>query len=265
MQPKPEHFNASYAEAFNDPQVVEVYQHRPPYPNEVFDILASLITDEPRVVLDVGAGTGDIARHLVELAERVDAVDPSQTMIEQGQRLPNGDHPHLRWICGKVEEVLLAPPYALITAGSSIHWTEWEVAFPRFRSLLTPNGSLALIYRRTLPMPWDAELKELQIHFSTHRDHSWPSVVSELETRSFFQKHGEKETTPVPYFQSIDDFIAGLHSRSSFSRQRMGGQQTNDFDQQVRSLLQRYHSESVLSLHVVGMVTWGMPTRGLAG
>src|SRR5271169_5897777 len=107
MQPKPEHFSDSYAEAFKDRQVVEVYRHRPPYPDEVFDILAGLITTEPRVVLDVGAGPGDIARHLVEIAERVDAVDPSQPMIEQGRRLPNGDHPHLQWISGKVEEVLL--------------------------------------------------------------------------------------------------------------------------------------------------------------
>jgi len=53
-------------------------------------------------------------------------------MIEQGKQLPNGDHPQLRWICGKVEEVRLSPPYALITAGSSIHWMQWERAFPRW-------------------------------------------------------------------------------------------------------------------------------------
>src|SRR5207249_6964900 len=30
------------------------YRHRPPYPQEVFALLASLVLDEPRAVLDVG-------------------------------------------------------------------------------------------------------------------------------------------------------------------------------------------------------------------
>ena len=259
MQPKPEQFGTSYAEAFKDRQVVEVYRHRVPYPAEVFDILASLIVDEPRVVLDVGAGSGDIARHLVDKVEHVDAVDPSQPMIEQGRQLPNGNHPRLHWIAGTVEEAELAPTYALITAGSSIHWTEWEIAFPRFRSLLTPNGCLALIHRRTQTMPWDGELRELRKRFLTRRDHARPNAIVELEARGYFHKLGEKETAPVPYFQSIDDFIAGLHSRSYFSRQRMGEQQASEFDQQVRTLLLRHHSDGMLPLQVVGMVTWGMP------
>lgn len=264
MQPKPEHFGTSYAEAFKDQQVVDAYRYRPPYPDEVFDILANLIIDEPRTVLDVGTGTGDIARRLAVVAERVDAVDFSQHMIERGQQLPNGDHPHLHWIYGKVEEIPLAPPYALITAGSSIHWIEWEVAFPRFRSILTPNGSLALVYRRALPMPWDADLRNLWAHFSARRNHRSSNVVAELEARGFFHRRGERETTPVPFFQSIDDFIVGLHSRSSFSRQRMGEQQAADFDRQVRTLLLQFHSDGVLPLKAVGTVTWGTPETGFA-
>ena len=119
MQPKPENFSTYYAEAFKDQHVVAAYRYRPPYPQEVFTILTSFILDTPRTVLDVGSGSGNIARPLVE---RVDAVDFSPGMIEQGKQLPNGNHPQLHWIYGKVEEVPLAPPYALITAGSSIHW-----------------------------------------------------------------------------------------------------------------------------------------------
>jgi hypothetical protein len=47
---------------------------------------------------------------LVDAVEWVDAVDFSQHMIELGKRLPNGNHPHLQWIYGKVEEVPLTPP-----------------------------------------------------------------------------------------------------------------------------------------------------------
>src|SRR6266705_1097874 len=171
MQSKPERFGTEYAEAFKDQRVVDLYRYRPPYPAEVFDILAALIVDEPRSVLDVGAGSGDIARRLVGFVERVDAVDFSLNMIQSGKLLPNGDHPHLHWIYGKVEDVPLAPPYALITAGSSIHWPAWEVAFPRFHSMLSPHGSLALIYRKTLPMPWESEIRKILAQFSDRQGH----------------------------------------------------------------------------------------------
>jgi SAM-dependent methyltransferase len=263
MQPKPEHFGASFAEAFKDQRVVDAYRYRPPYPNEVFDILSGLITDEPRAVLDVGAGSGDIARQLVDEVERVDAVDFSMRMIEMGKRLPNGQHPHLQWIYGKIEDVPLTSPYALITAGSSIHWTEWSIAFPRFRSMLTPNGSLALIYRRTLPMPWDADLRKVRAQFSTRRNHRSLNTVEELETRGFFHQQGEKETDPVPFFQSVDDFITGLHSRSVFSMEFMGQQKASEFDHQVRSLLSQFHSNGMLPLQVTASVTWGQPKAGM--
>lgn len=264
MQPKPEQFSTSLAESFKDSQVVDAYRFRPPYPDEVFDILAGLIVDEPRVVLDVGAGSGDIARRLVERVERVDAVDFSQNMIEKGKQLPNGNHPHLHWIYGKVEEMPLAPPYALITAGSSIHWMNWPVAFPRFRSMLTPNGFLALVYRRTLPMPWDADLRKLRAQYSTHENHRSAHAVEELELRGFFTRQGEKETAPALFYQPLDDFIEGLHSRSSFSRERMGEQKALEFDRQVRNIVLQYQSDEILPFQILGTVTWGKPESGRA-
>jgi SAM-dependent methyltransferase len=263
MQPKAEQFGATFAEAFKDQRVVDAYRYRPPYPKEVFDLLAGLINDEPCAVLDVGTGSGDIARHLVDIVERIDAVDFSLHMIELGKGLPDGDHPHLQWIYGKVEDAPLSPPYALITAGSSIHWTEWSVAFPRLRSVLTPNGSLALIYRRTLPMPWDADLKKLRAQFSTRQNHRSLNAVEELKTRGFFHPQGEKETDPVPFFQPVDDFIAGLHSRSGFSLERMGQQKAAEFDHQVRILLSQFHSDGMLPLQVTASVTWGLPEAGI--
>jgi SAM-dependent methyltransferase len=263
MQPKPESFGTDYAEEFQKQQVVDAYRYRPPYPPEVFAILAQLITDEPRAVLDVGAGSGDIARQLINSVERIDAVDPSQNMLARGKELPNGKHPHLNWIYGTVEEVPLTPPYALITAGSSIHWTDWPVAFPRFRSLLTPNGYLAIVYRQVQSMPWDHDLRKLHAQFSTHRARR-PNTVKELEARGFFHPQGMKETTPLPFMQSVDDFIEGLHSRSSFSRERMGYQQATDFDQQARTLLLHYSPDGILPLHVVATVTWGIPENGNA-
>ena len=87
-------------------------------------------------------------------------------------------------------------------------------------------------------------------------------VAEELETRGFFNKQGEKETAPIPFFQSIDDFIEGLHSRSSLSLEHMSQQKADDLDQQVRDLLLQFHKDGILPLQVVGSVIWGTPEKG---
>lgn len=55
-----------YASVFRDSSVVRAYHHRPPYQLEAIEYLAGLVGDTPRAVLDVGCGTGDIARPLGE-------------------------------------------------------------------------------------------------------------------------------------------------------------------------------------------------------
>src|SRR5262245_47760560 len=98
MLPKPEQFGELYASTFQERGVARAYQYRPPYPHTAIVALAGLIIGTPRRALDVGCGTGFIARHLAELADHVDALDVSQAMVDEGRRLPNGDHPCLSWI-----------------------------------------------------------------------------------------------------------------------------------------------------------------------
>src|SRR5579871_5080470 len=102
--PRPAHLTAENAARFGDVSVVERYGLRLPYPPPIFDILASLVVDEPRAALDAGSGTGDIARPLSGMVERVDALDISAPMIARGKTLPGGDHGGLRWIHGRAED-----------------------------------------------------------------------------------------------------------------------------------------------------------------
>lgn len=88
MEPKPRHLQADYAAQFQDTSIVAAYHHRPPYPDEVFDILVGLLPATGRAVLDAGCGTGDIARPLAPRVERLDAVDWSRPMIERGRMDP---------------------------------------------------------------------------------------------------------------------------------------------------------------------------------
>lgn len=76
MKKQPGFLNERVASAFQEQSVVEAYQYRPTYPGETFNFLARLLPSEGcKTVLDIGCGTGFIARNIVPLVDRVDAVD----------------------------------------------------------------------------------------------------------------------------------------------------------------------------------------------
>jgi SAM-dependent methyltransferase len=260
MLPKPEWFGERYAAAFQEPGVAVAYQYRPPYSDAAIAYLASLIADTPRLVLDVGCGTGYIARPLVNLVDRVDALDVSSAMIDEGRRLPNGDHPHLTWIVGRAEDAPLDPPYALITAGDSLHWMNWEVALPRFASLLAPNGWLAIVLNEQLPVPWGAELLPIIKRYSIYGKFESVDIATELEQRGLFRKAGRERTHPVSFEQTIDAYIESFHGRASLARERMTLEAAQAFDAEARRLVSAYTTHTV-ELQLVAEITWGIPLR----
>ncbi len=261
MLPKPKYLKPENAVRFKQVGVVERYHLRLPYPPAIFEMVANLITDEPRTVLDVGTGTGEIARQLINRVERVDAVDFSQAMLAKGKQLPNGDSPKLHWIYGPIEEVALQPPYALITAGDSMHWMNWELLFPRFRQLLTPNGFVAMIHRQELPAPWQTELNELISRFSTPGyGYELFDLNEELEKRGLFQKFEEESTALITSKQSVEDYIACFHSRSSLALESMRAEAATAFDTELRKLVSKWSKDDYLELQTVGSVFWGKPT-----
>ena len=263
MLPKPEHLGPEYGSQFQDQSVVAAYRFRPPYPDEVFTILAGLITDAPRAVLEAGCGDGAIARHLVERVERIDAVDLSPGMIEQGKRLPNGDHPRLRWICAQMEDAPLDPPYALITAGASLHWMDWQVVLTRFRQALTPRGMLAIIYDEALTLPWDEALRGLIRRYSTNQKFQSYDTIEELARRGLFTKAGEQRTAPMPFTQPISSYIESFHARNGFSRERMSRENADAFDEELRTLLAGACPDGNVAMQVTARVVWGKPQTGL--
>src|SRR5258708_38031284 len=153
MISRPESLGEQYAARFGDQSVVDRYHLRPAYPPEIFTLLNALIVDEPRAVLDVGCGTGNVARPLAEYVERVDAVDRSLPMLARARTLPGGDSPKIRWLHGRAEDVETQPPYALVTAGENQHWADLEGGLPLFSRQSSRPGTLAIVHLGDQPCP----------------------------------------------------------------------------------------------------------------
>lgn len=266
MLPKPKHLGPEFASVFQDDSVVYAYRFRPPYPLETIQFLAGLAVDFPRRVLDVGCGTGDIARLLASFVEKIDAVDISADMIDYGTRLQGGDNPSITWIHGRVEETQLSDKYALITAGESFHWMAWDLVLARFADILAAHGVVAIVERNWEgPAPLSDCLSSLIPRYTTNRDYRPYDLIAELENRGLFRKLGEQQSKPIVWQPSIDEYIECRHSQNGLSHDRMG-EDAIAFDAALRETLEDLtqsgvieQREDLLQLSVRATIVWGTP------
>jgi SAM-dependent methyltransferase len=243
---------------FSDQEVARLYRYRAPYPGEVLARLRGLLVP-PRTILDVGAGTGALARQMVDFAELVDAVDPSDAMVREGRRLPGGADQRLHWIVGRMEDAPLSGPYGLITAGASLHWLDLDVALPRLRDALAADAVMAVADTETIPGPYRSELDAVIREYSEAEHHAeTPDLMETLNATGRFAIQGRERSEPLPFEQSVDDYLGLLHSTSELARVRLGDRATR-FDTDVRAIFAR-HGLDVVRRGIVGVVIWGRPT-----
>jgi SAM-dependent methyltransferase len=248
------------AATFQHPGVAQAYQHRPPYPDEVFDLLTGLITTTPSNVLDLGAGEGAIARPLARRVDQVDALDISVAMIEAGQRRDGGDQPNLRWILGAAETAPVTGPYALATAGASLHWMAPRPTLARLADLLAEQAYLVIIDHGYGRVPWEADLIEVIRRHSRSPDYNIDADLADsLVAGGLLEIAGQADTAPVPFSQTVEHYLERLHSTSSLAREHMTAGEAAEFGQSVRDLASPHASGGILELSIVASLTWGRP------
>jgi SAM-dependent methyltransferase len=243
---------------FSNREVASRYRHRAPYPDEVLTTLRGLLV-APRTILDVGAGSGALARRMVGFSERVDAVDPSAAMIDEGRALPGGAEPHLNWILARAEDAQLSPRYGLITAGASLHWLDLDVALARLRDALAPDAVMAVADTEIIHGPyWDELLAVIREHSEIEHHIETADRMEALDASGRFAIQGRLRTEPMPFEQSVDDYIEMLHSTSTLARVRLGDRAAR-FDAEAHAVFAGYGLDH-LRYGVVGVVIWGRPT-----
>jgi len=255
VEPKPAFLGPEFAGQWQDRSMAAAYQHREPYPALVFDKLKDLARPGP--VLEIGAGTGDATLELAWRFNRVDAVEPSAEMLRVAARRTGRN---IRWIHATFEEAELAPPYGLVVAAESLHWTDWEVSLPRIAEILAPDALLAIIVREHVPPPWHLELTAALNRYSTNRDYRAYDLVEELRARRLFRVKGDMSTLRTPRLQPVEDYIECFHSRSGFSRQRMPREDAAAFDAAVRAMVAPFLKDGNVPLETYANLTWGIPS-----
>ena len=257
--PRPAHLAPAYAAQFQDASVAAAYHTRPPYPAELFDLLAALQpAGVPRAILDLGCGTGDVTLGLLGRADRIDAVDPSAAMLAVARGRPGAGQAGLRWIHARAEGCRLRGPYSLAVAGDSLHWMEWSVVMPRVAAALAPGAVLAVVTRAEAdPVPWAAGLAALVTSHSTNREYRPYDLIEEVAARGLFAEAGRRTTAPVAFAQPVADYVESFHSRNGLSRERMSA--PDAFDAALRQLVLPWCRDGVVRRRITARVVWGRP------
>jgi SAM-dependent methyltransferase len=138
-------------------EVAGAYERgRPGYPDEAVRWLAG---DEPRDVVDLGAGTGKLTRALVAHGHRVTAIEPLTEMLEHLSE----NAPGAFGMLGSAEVLPLPDAFAdVVTCAQSFHWFDHPVALTEIVRVLRPAGRLALVWNsRDDDDPWMAKLSAI--------------------------------------------------------------------------------------------------------
>ncbi len=124
---------------------------RPSYPPAALSW--ALGGDQPRRVVDLGAGTGILTRVLRSLGHEVIPVEPDARMRAGLADARAGDAEHIPLPDAAVDAVL---------AGQAYHWFDKERAHPEIARVLRPGGVFAPIWNiRDESVPWVARLTEI--------------------------------------------------------------------------------------------------------
>ncbi len=205
-----------------------------------------------KTALDVGAGTGMLTRHLLELGGEVIALDPNPDMLS---RLRDR-WPALHTLTCRAEQTPLTDESVdLVVCGRSFHWLDQDAALAEFRRLLRPPKWLALLWvprvetdhpawramsevmseaKKTYPhrVPWGREERshfgglfgggyEMRL-FPQQWEMDEGMFVGLAESRSYF---------PLPDDLRHEPLVARL--REAFQRHVPGGRFTVPFETEV--------------------------------
>jgi SAM-dependent methyltransferase len=129
--------------------------YRTGYPEELFSRLDAIgVGQRGHSVLDLGTGTGALARGFARRGCAVTGLDLSPALLDQARRLDATAGVSITYMVGRAEDTgLEAGGWDVVTAAQCWHWFERDRAAVEARRLLAPGAALVICHLDYLPLP----------------------------------------------------------------------------------------------------------------
>lgn len=127
--------------------------YRSGYPDSFFDVLAALGVGRPKqTILDLGTGTGVLARAFAKRGAVVTAIDIAPNQIATAAALAKNEGVAVTLRVGAAEAIdLPEASFDVVSAGQSWMYFDPSAMVPKVLRLLKPEGCLALTHLQWLP------------------------------------------------------------------------------------------------------------------
>ncbi|WP_329453604.1 class I SAM-dependent methyltransferase (plasmid) [Streptomyces sp. NBC_01724] len=225
-------------------------RHRPGYDPRLYALLrVRRILHPAATVLDLGAGTGEIALTIAGDVAHVHAVDPEPGMLAEGRRTgAERGITNITWTVGDSTTLsdLNLPPIHVVTIGKAFHWMNRAQTLAELDRIMTPDGTLLIVwdgYSDQRPRdPWEA------IAANVRAQYLGPTRRADTTTYQHPEEGHEQVLTRSPFTdveirrwdrtipRTLDDLI-GLTFSFSFSTPALFGDRVNDYEADLRAAL----------------------------
>ena len=124
------------------------------FPQSIFDRLSEFSIGLPdHTVIDLGTGTGTLARGFALRGCTVIGVDPDSRMLDEAKKLDRQHKVSIRYVTAEAESTGLDDSTAdVVTAGQCWHWFDQSRVIAEVIRLLKPGGALVIANFDWLPL-----------------------------------------------------------------------------------------------------------------
>lgn len=129
------------------PTAADYARHRAGFPPALFRRLRRLGLGGPQRILDLGTGTGVLARALARRGGRVVGLDVSQAMLREAAAAATGEGLGLGLVRARAERLPFPDSaFAVVAAGQCWHWFDRPAAAAELARVLVPGGLAVLAH-----------------------------------------------------------------------------------------------------------------------
>jgi ubiquinone/menaquinone biosynthesis C-methylase UbiE len=178
-------------------------KHRAGFPDEFFDrVFADGIVNPNASLLDLGTGTGTLARGFAVRGCSVIGMDISTQLLEQAKDLSRQQGLDVEFRLGKAEETGLPDEsFDVVSAGQCWHWFDRPRAAQEVMRLLKPGGRVLIAHFDWLPLPGN-------VVDGTER-------LIQTYNPKWYERFGNKNGSYPDWFRDLRE--AGFEKVTSFS------------------------------------------------